>query len=158
MSITVKHKKYTNVPDTGDSNQVQPSDWNDEHTVEGVQEKLESGVNIKTVNGRSLLGPGDMTLPAAPYFYLTTPSPIPVVGDCFVLPTPPMGGVVHNTALIYLDITPDDWAAGGSLINRGYAIEEFLNVRVEGRLATLLGAQGAYDGLHAQVSYITWVS
>lgn len=31
-------------------------------SVEGKQDKLESGVNIKTINGESILGGGDITV------------------------------------------------------------------------------------------------
>lgn len=36
MALSVKHKKVSAIPDTGDPSQVLPSDWNDDHVVTGL--------------------------------------------------------------------------------------------------------------------------
>jgi microcystin-dependent protein len=41
---------------------VLPSDWNAEHTIDGLQETLVSGTNIKTINSTTILGSGNIAV------------------------------------------------------------------------------------------------
>ena len=60
MASSITHKFVSAIPDGPDNTVVQPSDWNDAHDISGLQETLVSGTNIKTVNGASILGAGDL--------------------------------------------------------------------------------------------------
>lgn len=84
---TVKHTKVSTVPDGDDATQVQPSDWNADHEItlsgsglvgkstvgSGSAQEISLGsglvfnassidVQVKTVNGESLVGVGDLDL------------------------------------------------------------------------------------------------
>lgn len=84
---TVKHTKVSTVPDGDDATQVQPSDWNSDHEItlsgSGLLGKSTTGagsaseislgsglvfnessidVQVKTINGVSLLGEGDVVI------------------------------------------------------------------------------------------------
>lgn len=81
-----------------------------------------------------------------------TTRPLLVSDGRFVLPSMPLGDVVWNKALVYLDLTEDDLDDTGSLRgDRDYAVEEHV-VRTEGRVVHFVST--APDGLHAVVSYL----
>lgn len=87
---------------------------------------------------------------------LTTTKPIPIQLGRIALPTAPMGGVVWNMALVYVDLTPADFDAAGALLaNRNYLVEDHL-VRVAGSSVVFTNPPPA-DGLHAVVSYLAAV-
>lgn len=84
MALVVRHGFSSSIPDDPASQaagEVLPSHWNADHAVTGTlditdvdgldtalsgkQDTLVSGVNIKTVNGSSLLGVGDLTVSGA---------------------------------------------------------------------------------------------
>lgn len=89
---------------------------------------------------------------------LVTPPPALIANNRIALPTPPIGGVIHNMAIVYMDVTPADFLPDGSLRNRSYVIEEHINIIVDSTSATLRDAAGTLDGKYAQVSYITWAN
>lgn len=85
--MAIKHTKTSAIPDGPDAAQVQPSDWNDDHTLPVAAERLlgnSTGVSaevaelslgsglvfgtgslelqLKTVNGETLLGSGDVVI------------------------------------------------------------------------------------------------
>lgn len=65
----------------------------------------------------------------------------------------PLGTVVWNMALVYLDLTPDDFDATGALrADRDYLVEDRF-VRTEGDTIIFPNPVIA-DGLYAVVSYI----
>lgn len=81
-----------------------------------------------------------------------TTRPLQVLDGRFVLPSMPLGDVVWNKALVYLDLTEDDFDDTGTLRgDRDYAVEEHV-VRTEGRVVHFVST--APDGLHAVVSYL----
>ena len=81
-----------------------------------------------------------------------TTRPLLVSDGRFVLPSMPLGDVVWNKALVYLDLTEDDLDDTGSLRgDRDYAVEEHV-VRTEGRVVHFVSA--APDRLHAVVRYL----
>lgn len=92
----------------------------------------------------------------SPPVEVVTPSPALIANDRITLPSQPLGGVIHNMALVYADVTPADFLVDGSLRNRPYVIEEHINIIVEGSAAIFMDAAGSLDGRYAQVSYITW--
>ena len=62
MPITVKHTKVSTVPDAGDANLVQPSDWNADHTLVGLGTMAEQNANNVAITGGSISG---VTIPAS---------------------------------------------------------------------------------------------
>jgi hypothetical protein len=51
MAITVKHLKVSTVPDAGDDNLVEPSDWNADHTITGTVPVENGGTGATTLTG-----------------------------------------------------------------------------------------------------------
>jgi hypothetical protein len=51
MAITVKHLKTSAIPDAGDANLVQPSDWNADHTLTGTVPVANGGTGAATLTG-----------------------------------------------------------------------------------------------------------
>lgn len=62
MAASITHKFVNPKADSADTTIVRPSDWNDDHDFTGLQETLVSGTNIKTINGSSVLGSGDLSV------------------------------------------------------------------------------------------------
>ena len=62
MPITVKHTKVSAVPDAGDANLVQPSDWNADHTLIGLGTMAEQNANNVAITGGAISG---VTIPAS---------------------------------------------------------------------------------------------
>jgi hypothetical protein len=56
MAITVKHSKTSAIPDAGDANLVQPSDWNADHTLTGLGTMAEENANTVTITGGKIDG------------------------------------------------------------------------------------------------------
>jgi hypothetical protein len=51
MAITVKHKFVSAIPDAGDPNIVQPSNWNDDHELTGTIPVSNGGTGASTLTG-----------------------------------------------------------------------------------------------------------
>ena len=62
MAITVKHKFVSAIPDAGDTTIVQPSNWNDDHTLIGLGTMAEQNANAVAITGGTISG---VTLPAS---------------------------------------------------------------------------------------------
>jgi hypothetical protein len=62
MAITVKHKFVSAIPDAGDPNIVQPSNWNDTHELTGLGTMAEQDANAVAITGGTISG---VTLPAS---------------------------------------------------------------------------------------------
>lgn len=62
MPITVKHSKTSAIPDAGDTNLVQPSDWNADHTLTGLGTMAEQNANAVAITGGTISG---VTIPAS---------------------------------------------------------------------------------------------
>jgi len=62
MPITVKHTKVSAIPDAGDANLVQPSDWNADHTLVGLGTMAEQNANAVAITGGTISG---VTIPAS---------------------------------------------------------------------------------------------
>jgi len=62
MPITVKHSKTSAIPDAGDANLVQPSDWNADHTLTGLGTMAEQNANAVAITGGTISG---VTIPAS---------------------------------------------------------------------------------------------
>jgi hypothetical protein len=62
MPITVKHKFVSAIPDAGDPNIVQPSNWNDTHELTGLGTMAEQNANAVAITGGTISG---VTLPAS---------------------------------------------------------------------------------------------
>ena len=62
MPITVKHTKVSAIPDAGDANLVQPSDWNADHTLVGLGTMAEQDANAVAITGGTISG---VTIPAS---------------------------------------------------------------------------------------------
>lgn len=81
-----------------------------------------------------------------------TTRPLRVSNGQLTLPSMPLGDVVWNQALVYLDLTPGDLDGTGALRgDRNYLVEEHA-VRTEGRVVHFVST--VPDGLHAVVSYL----
>lgn len=86
--------------------------------------------------------------------HLITTSPLPIAAGRCMLPSAPLGAVIWNMALVYLDLTPDDFDAAGVLLtDRDYLVEDHL-VQTAGA-SVLFTHPAPADGLYAVVSYIT---
>ncbi len=100
---------------------------------------------------------GDIDTPPAPApssaeLRMHTTRPLRVSNGQLTLPSMPLGDVVWNQALVYLDLTPSDLDGTGALRgDRNYLVEEHV-VRTEGRVVHFVST--APDGLHAVVSYL----
>ena len=62
MPITVKHKFVSAIPDAGDPNIVQPSNWNDTHELTGLGTMAEQNANAVAITGGTISG---VTIPAS---------------------------------------------------------------------------------------------
>lgn len=62
MAITVKHKFVSAIPDAGDPNIVQPSNWNDTHELTGLGTMAEQNANAVAITGGTISG---VTIPAS---------------------------------------------------------------------------------------------
>jgi len=62
MPITVKHSKTSAIPDAGDTNLVQPSDWNADHTLTGLGTMAEQNANAVAITGGTISG---VSIPAS---------------------------------------------------------------------------------------------
>ena len=56
MAITVKHSKVSTIPDGDDSSLIRPSDWNADHTLEGLGTIAEQNANNVAITGGSISG------------------------------------------------------------------------------------------------------
>jgi len=56
MPITVKHSKTSTIPDAGDTNLVQPSDWNADHSLAGLGTMAEQNANAVAITGGTITG------------------------------------------------------------------------------------------------------
>lgn len=106
-------------------------------------------------------GPGGMggmggaqSAAAAVALRLVTTAPLPVFAGAVQLPSVPVGEVVWNMAVVYLDLTPADLDASGALrADRNYLIEEHI-VRTTDSSVIFTHAPPA-DGCHAVVTYLS---
>ena len=55
MAITVKHKYVSAVPDSGDTNVVQPSNWNDDHQLTGTVPVANGGTGLTSYTANGVL-------------------------------------------------------------------------------------------------------
>ena len=62
MPIIVKHTKTSAIPDAGDANLVQPSDWNADHALTGLGTMAEQDANAVAITGGTISG---VTIPAS---------------------------------------------------------------------------------------------
>ena len=116
------------------------------------QATLVSGENIKTINGNSILGNGNINITSTSVQLITT-DPLPVIDGKITLPTAPLGVVVFNTAIVYIDLTPDDLDNTGKLLClRDYVVEEHI-VRTVNSEVIFMSAIS--DGSYVVVSYLT---
>ena len=51
MAITVKHSKVSTIPDGDDSSLIRPSDWNDDHVLDGTVPVANGGTGASTLTG-----------------------------------------------------------------------------------------------------------
>jgi len=56
MPIIVKHSKTSTIPDAGDTNLVQPSDWNADHSLAGLGTMAEQNANAVAITGGTITG------------------------------------------------------------------------------------------------------
>lgn len=95
--------------------------------------------------------PGDSSTLA---LHLVTTNPLRITAGQMELTTVPLGGVVWNMALVYVDLTPADFDADGALLtNRSYVVEDHL-VRTIGSTVFFTDPP-PHDGAHGVVSYLT---
>ena len=88
---------------------------------------------------------------------LVTKLPLPIQGGRISLPSRPVGDVVWGLALVYTDLTPEDFNAAGELtLSRDYLVEERTGIVVVGTTAIFTGVSDELDGKHAVVSYTAW--
>lgn len=101
-------------------------------------------------------GYGNLTQWVEPLRLVTT-LPLPIQGGRIALPSKPFGDVMWGLALVYADLTPDDFSTNGELLfDRPYLIEEHNGIMVVGATAIFTGVSDELDGKHAVVSYTAW--
>ena len=71
MAVTVTHTKVSAIADSGDTTVVQPSDWNDDHTLAGLGTGVATALAVNVgsagapvVNGYSLRLGGEYAIEA----------------------------------------------------------------------------------------------
>jgi hypothetical protein len=62
MTIEIKHKFVSAIPDSGDTTIVQPSNWNDDHDLTGIGTMAEQNANAVAITGGTISG---VTIPAS---------------------------------------------------------------------------------------------
>ena len=62
MTIEIKHKFVSAIPDSGDTTIVQPSNWNDDHDLTGIGTMAEQDANNVAITGGTISG---VTIPAS---------------------------------------------------------------------------------------------
>ena len=62
MTIEIKHKFVSAIPDSGDTTIVQPSNWNDDHDLTGIGTMAEQNANNVAITGGTISG---VTIPAS---------------------------------------------------------------------------------------------
>ena len=62
MTIEIKHKFVSAIPDSGDTTIVQPSNWNDDHDLTGIGTMAEQDANAVAITGGTISG---VTIPAS---------------------------------------------------------------------------------------------
>lgn len=61
MAINVTHSKVSTIPDGDDTSLIRPSDWNDDHVLDGIGTMAEQNANAVAITGGTISG---VTLPA----------------------------------------------------------------------------------------------
>jgi hypothetical protein len=93
------------------------------------------------------------TSPISVSVQMVTTKPLEIDRGKIQLPSSPLGNVVWNTALVYVDLKESDLDGFGELIgNRDYPVEEH-TVKTFG--STVVFTTPVKNGLHAVVSYLT---
>lgn len=143
-----------NVDNTADIDK--PISIAQQQALDQKQALLKSGENIKTINGESVLGAGNIAIvipEPTPAVAMMTTGPLLVRNNFFTLPSTPLGSVVWNTAQLFLDLTAADMDASGQLLgNRDYLVEEHI-VKTIGNQVVFPTA--VPDGKYAVVSYLS---
>ena len=62
MAINVTHSKVSTIPDGDDTSLIRPSDWNDDHVIDGLGTMAEQNANAVAITGGTISG---VTLPAS---------------------------------------------------------------------------------------------
>ena len=76
MSITVKHKFVSSIPDSTDTSLVRPTNWNDTHDLTGFGTMAEQNANAVAITGGSINGTtiGATTASTGAFTYISTSS------------------------------------------------------------------------------------
>lgn len=117
---------------------------------------------VQTENGpisslAKLIHDAGLTLDDFKFSLITSP-PLVIQDGMFTLPTPAVGGVVWNMAMVFLDLEEADFYPDGTLkCTREYDIEEHIGVTISAdtMTANIAGDVGYLNGKHAQVTYLT---
>ena len=62
MAINVTHSKVSTIPDGDDTSLIRPSDWNDDHVLDGIGTMAEQNANAVAITGGTISG---VTIPAS---------------------------------------------------------------------------------------------
>lgn len=62
MAINVTHSKVSTIPDGDDTSLIRPSDWNDDHVIDGLGTMAEQNANAVAITGGTISG---VTIPAS---------------------------------------------------------------------------------------------
>ena len=62
MAINVTHSKVSTIPDGDDTSLIRPSDWNDDHVLDGIGTMAEQDANNVAITGGTISG---VTIPAS---------------------------------------------------------------------------------------------
>lgn len=115
---------------------------------------LRPGAPVPAAFSAFIVGPpGPQGEPGPVALRMVTTVPLPIFAGAAQLPSAPVGDVVWNMALVYLDLRPGDFDASGALrADRNYLVEEHI-VRTAGSSVIFTHAPPA-DGCHAVVTYL----
>lgn len=116
---------------------------------------LRPGAPVPAAFSAFIVGPpGPRGEPGPVALRMVTTAPLPIFAGAAQLPHTPVGDVVWNMALVYVDLTPADFDADGALLaNRSYVVEDHL-VRTIGSTVFFTDPP-PHDGAHGVVSYLT---
>lgn len=92
-------------------------------------------------------------------FSLYTSKPLLITGGRFTTEHKVKGSLFMNMAMVFLDLTPDDFTSSGQLkYDRDYLVEEHIGVSMANNSYTAIipGDVSELNGKYAQVSYLSW--
>ena len=87
---------------------------------------------------------------------IISPNPEPILNHRFTLPTRPLGDIIWNSVMVYVDLTPADMVDGVLIGDREYVVQDHNGNVVPGTSEVQIRNPESLDGYYAVVSYLSW--